>query len=341
MKSGTQILVLVIALVWFNGYAFAQLSEICGDVGGTAWLSSPIVYGKVGLNGFDLAKRLPKITVTLIDRQRNENRLTIDRTGKYCFRDIDGSGGLIIIDVEGVEMARETLPTTAFIKQHRQDFDLYANGNNSLLKPPSAISAKYNYPRSEANAVLFEKASAEEKIKQYGKAIDYLKEIVRTDPNDFVAWARLGSIYFEQKNFAESEIVYKKALSAKPDHTPSILNLGRIYLMNSKLDDAIALLQQATKNEPTNPRGFQLLGEALLLAKKGTLGVEALYEAIRLDPVGMAECHLLIARLFDRAGAKGYASREYRLFLEKVPEHPDKKKFQQYIKDNPEPAEDK
>ena len=144
---------------------------------------------------------------------------------------------------------------------------------------------------------------------------------------------------FEQKNVGEAQNAYNKALSAKPDHTPSMLNLGRIFLMNNQLDDAITVLLKATQTEPTAPRGFQLLGEAYLLSKKGTLGLEALTEALRLDPVGMAECHLLIARLYDRAGAKPYASREYRLFLEKVPQHPDRKKFEQYIKDNPEPTD--
>ena len=313
----------------------AQISEICGESAGTSWLSSAVVYGKVGLNGFDLSKRLPKITVTLIDRQRNERRLTIDRSGNYCFRDIDGSGGFIVIDIEGVEKLRESLPTTAFIKQHRQDFDLYASGSDTT-KPPGSISAKNAYSRNVANSALFEKASTEEKNRDFGRAIEYLKAIVKNDPKDFIVWAKLGSIYFEQKNIPDAQNAYTKALEAKGDHAPSMFNLGRIYLMNNKVDEAIGILLKATKTEPTAPRGFQLLGEAYLLARKGTLGVEALNEAIRLDPVGMAECHLLMARLYDRAGAKPLASREYRLFLEKVPNHADKEKFLQYIKDNPE-----
>ena len=94
----------------------------------------------------------------------------------------------------------------------------------------------------------------------------------------------------------------------------------------------------ATAIDPSSARAFQLLGEAYLLARKGTLGVAALNEAVRLDPIGMAECHLLMARLYDLAGVKPLASREYRLFLEKVPQHPEKKKLEKYIKDNPEEA---
>ncbi|MGH9949476.1 MAG: hypothetical protein ACRD6X_20065, partial [Pyrinomonadaceae bacterium] len=81
---------------------------------------------------------------------------------------------------------------------------------------------------------------------------------------------------------------------------------------------------------------FQILGRAYLLAKKGSLGVEALNKSIELDPLGMADSHLLMAVLYDRAGLKDLASHEYKLFLSKVSNHPDKAKFEKYIKENPE-----
>ena len=90
------------------------------------------------------------------------------------------------------------------------------------------------------------------------------------------------------------------------------------------------------KTDPTSARAYRLLGEAYLQNKQGNLGLAALDRAIELDPQGMAECHLLKARLYDLAGAKHLASAEYRAFLAKVSDHPDKKKFEQYIQDNPE-----
>ena len=78
------------------------------------------------------------------------------------------------------------------------------------------------------------------------------------------------------------------------------------------------------------------MGEAYLQARRGNDGLAALDEALRLDPVGMAECHLLKARLYDLAGARKLAAAEYKVFLLKVPNHSDKKKLEKYIKDNPE-----
>lgn len=325
----------LVSVLIFAGSSAAQSDEICGETGGSAWLNSPIVFGKVRLHGFDTGGKMPKITVTLVPSQRSEIRQTIDRSGNYCFRDVDGGGGTIVVDIEGEEVGRRQLPSSGLIKQHRQDFDLYAERPDAL-RAPGAISAKYSYPRNAKNAELFEKAAAAEKGKKLDTAAQLLKEIVSNDSADFIAWAKLASVYFDQNDLSGAESAFKKSIAAKPGHVPAMMNLGRIYLIQKNTDAAIEYLEQAAKAEPLSARARQLLGEAYLLARKGTLGVKALNEAIRLDPVGMAECHLLMARLYDLAGVKPLATREYKMFLEKVPEHPDKKKFERYINDNPD-----
>ena len=40
--------------------------------------------------------------------------------------------------------------------------------------------------------------------------------------------------------------------------------------------------------------------------------------------------------LYDLAGAKQHATREYKAFLAKVPDYTDRKKLEKYIRDNPE-----
>ena len=326
-----------LALLFFVLSGSAQSDKICGEAGGSVWMGDAVVYGKIRLNGFDQGAKFPKITITL-SRVQRDTRITIDRSGNYCFRGVDGGGGTLVVDVEGVEVGRQVLPASGLIKEHRQDFDIY-DLKASTAKPPGTVAVKYTYSRSESNAKLFEEAAAAEVSQDLDRSIKLLKELVAGDPADFLAWAKLGSIYFERNNHQAAESSYKKALVAKPDLGPAMMNLGRIYLMKKDFPAAIVLLEKATLEDPGSARPFQLLGEAYLLDRKGTLGVKALNEAIRLDPIGMAECHLLMARLYDVAGAKSLASREYRLFLEKVPEHADKKKYQKYIKDNPEETE--
>lgn len=308
------------------------MGEACGESAGSNWATDPAVYGRVRLEGFQGSK-LPKITVTLTDRNRNEQKFTIDRNGYYCFRGADGGGGTIVIDVDGNEVERRSLgSSTATLRQHRQDFEIYATGGPQKT---GTISAKYVYQRESANAALFEQANEAEQKKDLKTAANVLRQLLGNDPRDYIAWAKLGSIHYELNDLDAAQKAYVESLRLKPDFSFAVMNIGRISLAKSNVEVAIKFLERATQLEPGSPRAFQLLGEAYLLAKKGTLGVEALNEAIRLDPIGMADSHLLMATLYDRAGAKSYASREYKLFLEKKPEHADRKKFEKYIKDNP------
>ena len=79
------------------------------------------------------------------------------------------------------------------------------------------------------------------------------------------------------------------------------------------------------------------LGEAYLQMKKGSKAVGYLNEALKLDPIGMAEAHLRLAALYNGAGMKDKAAAEYELFLKKRPDFADRKKLEQYIAANKKP----
>lgn len=321
------------------GSANGQIDEICGDTGVTPWMNSSFVFGKIYLIGFDRAAKLPKITVTLSDRQGAESRYTVDRSGNYCFRGVRGGGGFLLVDMEGVEVGRQPL-SAGGMAQYRQDFNVYNNVPVRTVRP-AVVSAKYPYKRDEKNARSFEDALLAEHDGDNDRALLLYKKVVANDPSDFIAWDRLGGIELDRNDLDKAETAFMQALKANSEYAPSLIELGRLYMIRTKNADAIGLLLKATSSEPENPRAFRLLGEAYLLDKKGTLGVAALDEAIRLNPVGMAECHLLKARLYERVGANALASREYRLFLEKKPDHKDRKVFERFIKDHPEETPEK
>ena len=314
--------------------AQAQLDKICGETGGPVWLATSVVFGKITVEGLASGAKFPKITVTLNSRGRDTANFTIDRSGNYCFRGIDGSGAILTVEVEGREVARQVLPTSTYIKQFQQDFEVIAG--NFTGSRPASVSVKFQYQRNEQNSKLFEQAAAAATDGKTDRALQLLQEIVASDSADYIVWSQIGAIHFEKKSYSAAEKAYNSALIAKPDLAPAMMNLGRIHLVNGKMEPAIEFLKRATATDPSLARAFQLLGEAYLLTRKGTLGVEALNEAIRLEPVAMAESHLLLAALYDRAGAKFMATREYKMFLEKLPEHKDAKKFKRYIEENPD-----
>ncbi len=308
------------------------MSEVCGDSAGSSWAADSAVFGRVNLQAFEGAK-LPKITITLVDRNGRDHRYTLDRSGNYCFRGVDGGGGSLVIDVEGTEAVRRSLGNSIRnLTQHREDFDLVTS---TQPQKRGTISAKFLYHREPRNAALYERAVEAEAQKDAKPAISLFTELVAKDPKDYIAWARLGSLHFRENDLSSAERTFAESIRTRPDFSYAVMNLGRLLLAKNNVDLAIRFLERATELEPTSAASFQLLGEAYIVGKQGTLGVEALNEALKLDPVGMADSHLLMAALYDKAGAKSHASREYKLYLGKKPDHIDRKKFEKYIKENP------
>jgi len=326
-----------LAVLLFAGAASAQVAEICREHGLNPAMDDPgtrvlYVYGRITLRGYDPTTKFPKVTANFLDAQLSSRRLLIQKSGGYCFRR-SANGGVLIIEVDGVETTRKQVSSVGEVLL-REDFEVTVK-NAQALGPPGVISAKFLRPKNEKTIELYQKAAEAESENDTGAALKFVKQIVVIDPEDFIAWAKLGSLHVGRNSLADAEAAFKKSLELRPEYTPALTNLGMLYAGQNQFDAAAEVFKRVIALEPESPRGYRLLGEAYLQIRKGSLALESLNRALELDPVGMAECHLLIARLYDLAGAKDLASAQYKAFLAKVPNHPDKKKFEKYIKDNP------
>lgn len=257
--------------------------------------------------------------------------MTVDRSGNFCFK--GAGGGLLTIDIDGVEVSRRDVLEFG-PAQKREDFQVAAPGSSSSLSPPTVVSSKFNYPPNEKTSDHYRRAVAFEKDKNLKKAIAEIRKIVDIDPNDFVAWAYLGNAQFENGQLSDADMSYLRALIIREDYSPAWVNVGKLRVAQGQLEAAIEIYKHAAALEPDYAKIFRVLGETYLKAKQGTLGAQALNHAIRLDPIGQADCHLQLADLFQLTEAKDLAAEEYRKFLTKVPKHPDKTKFEKYIKEN-------
>lgn len=325
------------AIFLFVAAAPAQVDDICREFGYTPTLDfqllkTPYVFGRVIVKGVGPNAKFPSVTINFIDPQQVNRRITLDRRGNYCFRR-SSLGGTLIVDVEGTETARRVVSSVG-PAHHREDFELEVLQHQSPA--PAVISAKFYRPPDERTVALYRAAAEAEAAGRTDDAIAAAKEIVGIDRDDFVAWSKLGSLYLGRRELKEAESAFRRALEVRGDYTPALINLGTVAAVQKYYPAAIVLFQEAIKTDPTSARIYRLLGEAYLQNKQGTLGLAALDKALELDPKGMAECHLLKARLYDLAGAKQLAAAEYRAFLTKVPDYPDKRKLEQYIKENPD-----
>jgi tetratricopeptide (TPR) repeat protein len=197
--------------------------------------------------------------------------------------------------------------------------------------PVSIISAADIYTRPAKNVTIFNEALQARTKKNYDDALILFSGILKTDPKDFPAWEEVGTIQFIKRNFDEAEKAYSEALNLHPNYELVLISFGRLRIAQSNFESAVELLTPAVKVEPKSAQANYFLGEAYLQLKKGSKAITYLYEALNIDPVGMAEAHLRLAALYHGAGMKDKAAMEYVEFLKKVPDYQDRKQLEEYI----------
>ena len=314
------------------------LSSVCisqGDVRSATGMPIPIgasvIWGQVEIKGLRPGEPKPTVFVTLLFSGAQMGRVQANDKGYYYFLQQARDGASLLVTVGGVDIGSTNITSAG---GDRYDMTVAWNESLSRSAKPGVISVRDAYPnRSAANGVLMDKAFVQAKAKNFAEAIKTYDQIVSSDPNDFVAWTELGSIYFSDSKHPEAEKAYRRAIELKPNFTPALLNLGKLYFADKRFADAAIILENAVMSDKISPDGFHYLGLAYLQNKQGSKAVPVLNEAIRLAPTEMADIHLSLAALYNNAGVKDRAANEYKLFLAKRPDYKDRAKLEAYIKE--------
>lgn len=323
-----------LSAIFLSGFLFSVSAQ--GDVRSATGMPIPVgaavIWGQIELKGLKKGEPKPSIFVTLMINGAQIGRAQANDQGYYYFLERARDGANLLVTVGGTDIGTKVI-TAAGGDRHDMIVD-WSEGKRPEQRS-GVISVKDAYTeRSDANSKLFDKASASAKSKKTDEAISLFNQIVANDPKDFVAWTELGSAYFEKEKFSDAEKAYAKAIELKPDFMPALMNFGKLFIADKKFADAIPVLEKVISLDATSADAHQFLGEAYLQNKQGSKAVGVLNEAIKLDPVGKADIHLRLATLYNAAGLKDRAVNEYKLFLQKKPDHPEKSKMAKYIKDN-------
>ena len=264
----------------------------------------------------------------LVSRQSTPNN------GRYRFNNLPVGLYELAIEVENNEIARLTVDLRSpWLKDVRRDIEF----EWKLPKDTSAVgvvSARDTYSRNAASQKLFILARKAAEKKQYDKAAQLLEQVITVDAKDFEGWFELANVHFLQKKVVEAENEYLRAIDNHSGFFSALLNLGRLQVFRKQFDVAIQVLSQAVTLRPDSAEANYFLGQAFLQTKRGSAAVTFFNEALRLDPKGMAEVHLQLAWLYNRAGLKDKAAAEYEQFLNKKPDYAERKKLMEYIEAN-------
>jgi tetratricopeptide (TPR) repeat protein len=257
------------------------------------------------------------------------SRQAIPNGGRYRFMNLENGWYDIAVEVEGSEVTRMRVQVISnFQTDFRQDIALQWRMRGAGRAASVAADA---YKRTSSNQKLFDRAAEAMNASKFADASALLEQLVAADAKDYEALTELGTAYISQQKPDEAEKAYLSASDAKPTYSPALLNLGRLRVMRKKYDAAVEILTKAVALQPPSADANFLLGECYLQLKKGSKAVPYLEEAARL---GRADAHLRLATLYDHAGLKDRAAAEYEHYLTKKPDSPDRKKLEEYIKEN-------
>ncbi len=314
---------------------FAQVDDVSEVVGLPIPIGAPVTYGQVLIKNIPKGERRPQITVYLRNGGAQLDKYQANDKGYWYFLKYPTDGHSLTFEVDGIEVGRAII-ASAGSNRFRQDveFDWNALKGGSMAPAVNVVSARDRYARGSDSEKSFEKALAA-RADDGERALKLFTEIVQKDEKDYNAWMQIGAIQYAAKRMDEARTAYNKAVSLKPDYFLALMNLGKLEYSQKNYDAAIPVFLKAIAADGDSADANHLAGEAYLQIKKGSLAVGYLNKAIELAPVEKAEIHLRLATLYNAAGLKDRAAAEYKAFLEKVKDHPDKKKFEQYIKDNP------
>lgn len=325
---------IVVLTFVFGNTVTAQVDEVSEATGMPIAIGVAVIYGQVAIEGMPRDQRRPTIFVSLLAGGAQIERRQTDNRGYYFFMQNPRNGMTLLFEVDATEVGRAQL-TVGIGNRVRQDVTLDWKALNGVSQATTGVVLAKGYPRSPEADKEFAEGMNLIRANKTKEAADKFLEISRKDAKDYVAWTMLGTLHLEDKKYDAAAAAFARALALRPDFARARVNLGQMYMAQKNYEKAIDELTRAVETDKTSADANHYLGEALLQIKKGSLAVGFLNRAIELAPVAKAEIHLRLAALYNNAGLKDRAAAEYRVFLVKMPQHPDKQKFEQYIKDNP------
>ncbi|MDJ0717276.1 MAG: tetratricopeptide repeat protein, partial [Prochloraceae cyanobacterium] len=93
----------------------------------------------------------------------------------------------------------------------------------------------------------------------------------------------LGKVYLEQGKLEEALAAFERAIELDPQNAESHNNLGKVYLEQGKLEEAVAAFEQALELDSQNAQSHNGLGDVYVMQVKLEEAVAAFERAIELD----------------------------------------------------------
>ena len=100
-------------------------------------------------------------------------------------------------------------------------------------------------------------------IIQMNQEIQILQDAVKQDPENVVAWTKLGNLMMDSSRFLEAIDAYEKALKLNPKNVDIRVDMGTCYRRIGRPDRAAEEFRKAITINPRHPYAHRNLGVVL------------------------------------------------------------------------------
>jgi predicted Zn-dependent protease len=211
----------------------------------------------------------------------------------------------------------EQLATMYFMAQRTAE--AVSEIQEMLRRDPSDLPARRLLARIYIRS-LGDLSSATEQNHTAGLAIEQLNEIVRLDPtdDDSAIWlARLERLSNQQD---AAEKVLRDMLGRDPENETAVQQLAELLLDANRSSEAIALLEESLKEEPSGGL-YDQLGDAYTQMRDPGHAAQAYRQAAELEPDQPSHLQGLAQSLFDMGDFSG-ARDQYEKLIAIQPNEP-------------------
>jgi len=146
-----------------------------------------------------------------------------------------------------------------------------------------------------------------------------LKKRMQDNPKDWDAAYALAKHFYDQGDRAQAEKGFRRVLEIKPDHVPSVVNLGIVLNEAGKSEDALKEFDRALALKPGDTAILCHKGQALYALKRREEAVKLYLEAIDADPSSQL-AHYWLGIAFADASIYREAIVEWQRVIEIDPE---------------------
>lgn len=164
------------------------------------------------------------------------------------------------------------------------------------------------------------RARSLEELGRLSEAQSDFERIIDLDPTYGLAYAGLGKIAFENKDYKSAELYFLRAATFEENNFDILYMIGRSQLMNEKFRNAEEFLRMAEKLNPEFANTYFYLGMAIAFQGDALGAAGAFNSYLRYEPDHLTGKYNR-GFAFMRAGFLSWALEDFDAVLNETPDH--------------------